>query len=178
MSSIGYYRYKVDNLPEGVNNIAFYKNGQLAVTHSVIVKPFCEDERLVKYLDKNGQYRFYPFNRYWESKDKPKSIGTTNKLITSILSGLTNKQNVGVKNERSITLVASDVPETELEILQDLWVSPRVYLYIGSTNADEAKDWIEVTVSGGDTTSKRKKQISGKISITVELPEWFSVSML
>lgn len=178
MSQIGYYRYKIDNLPEGVTEISFYKNGNLAVTHTVDIKGWCTERKILKYIDKNGQYRFYPFNARWESKDKPKLLGKANKFITSILTDQTNEKNIGYKNERKISLVADNVSNSELESLQDIWLSPRVYLFIGELNDDNEKDWIEVIVSSKDTISKRRKLTNGKMNIDIILPEWFTITML
>jgi len=178
MSQIGYYRYKLDNLTAGTHTVSFYKNGSLSVTHTAVIKQWCSEKKLIKYLDKNGQFRFFPFNRYYETKDKPKSIGKLNKVITSIYTDKTNLKNIGVKNDRTMSLVADDVSESELLILSDLWLSPQVYLYNGVLGSDEENDWIEVTITGGDTISKRRKLISGKVSIEVMLPEWFAITRL
>lgn len=178
MSAIGYHRYKVDNLTAGEYSYPFYKNGNLLVTHTVIVKAQeCTEDKFIKYLDRNGQYRFFPFNSYFEKRDKPNLLGKANKVITSILDSQTNQQNVGYKNERTITLTTDAVSQDELEILSDVFTSPRVYLHIGEGNADEEKDWLEVTISG-DGIVRRKKMEYGKFQIDVILPEWFSISML
>jgi hypothetical protein len=178
MSTVGYYRYKLDNLNEGTHQISLYKNGEVAVTHTVIVKGWESAQKIVKYIDKNGQYRFYPFNCRWETRDKPKLIGKAGRLITSILEGQSNQKNIGYKNIRTISLVADAVSDTELEFLQDIWNSPRVYLHIGTNNQDEAKHWLEVTVTGGDNTAKRRKLENGKLTLDIELPEWFNISMI
>jgi hypothetical protein len=177
MSNIGYYRYKLDNLTEGTTQIPLYKNGNIAITNTVIILPFCENDKLIKYLDKNGQYRFFAFNRYYEQKDDPKLLGKANKLITSILNSQSNKKNVGYKNERTISMVADDVTDAQLEYLSDLWTSPRVYLHLATDSSDEANDWLEVEIKG-DNISRRRKNISGKITVDIILPEWFNITML
>jgi hypothetical protein len=178
MSQVGLYRYKVDNLVEGETTINLYKNGSLAVIHNIIVKSFCESQKLVKYLDNNGQYRFYSFNSRWESSDKVKLLGKANKLITSILTSQSNERIIGYKNERTLNLTADNVSSDELLLLQYIWTSPRVYLHVGEYNSDEDSDWLLVTVSGGDKTVKRRKLENAKFNIELLLPEWFSVSML
>ena len=109
MSKIGYYRYKLDNLPVGNTTISFYINGALAVTHSIVVKPYCTGEKLIKYLDKDGQYRFYPFNKYYEERIDAKLIGKTNEFITSILTAQSNEKNIGYKSAKTLSLIATVV---------------------------------------------------------------------
>ncbi len=178
MSTIGYYRYKRDDLSEG-NHTAFLLNGGTYIAEKyIVIKSWCTNNRLVKYLDKNGQYRFYPFNRYWESRDKPTLLGKTNELITNILNCQSNSKVVGYKNERTVTLIADEVTEDELTILSQIYTSPRVYLYIGDGTTDEAKDWLLIEVKSSDNINRRKRNKFGKVQIDCILPEWFSINML
>lgn len=173
MSSIGYYRYKTT--ANAVRTITLNINGTNIAWKNIIPVNTCTGDIILKYLDKNGQYRFYPFTKYYQTKDAPELIGTANKFITNILSDQTNKQNIGFKNERRIELSA-DVPNEELEKLVDIYTSPRVYMYIGNTDA--AKDWIEVNQIVSDPVIKRRKKNTGRIDITIVLPENYSITML
>ncbi len=178
MSTIGYYRYKRDNWGEGNHTAFLFIDGVYAAEKYVVIKGWCTNDRLVKYLDNNGQYRFYPFNRNWESKDKPTLLGKTNELITNILTAQSNSKNVGYKNERIITLIADEVTADELTILSQIYTSPRVYLYIGDGTTDEAKDWVLVEVKSSDNSNRRKRGSFSKVQIECILPEWFSINML
>lgn len=177
MSTIGYYRYKRDNWGEGNHTAFLFIDGVYVAEKYVVIKPWCTNNRLVKYLDKSGQFRFYPFNKYWEGKDKPTLLGKTNELITNILTAQSNSKTVGYKNERTVTLVADEVAADELTILSQIYTSPRVYLYIGDGTTDEAKDWILVEVKGDNVNKKRKANFS-KVQIDCILPEWFTINML
>lgn len=175
MSQIGYYRYKLAATTE--RTIDFNKNGILAGSKTIKPVEYCSGDRILKYLDSKGQYRFYPFNKYYETNDNPRLIGTTNEFITSILNDNTNSKNIGYKNTRSISLVA-DVSDNELTYLTDIYSSPRIYLYIGSNNSDTQADWLEVRRTGGNTPVKRRKENTGRIEIVIELPEHFSIKMI
>jgi hypothetical protein len=176
-SSIGYYRLKVDDLE--VDTTYQFKEGVTVLATKIVrVKPFCTGYRYIKFLDRNGQYRFYPFNSRWESKDAPKKIGKINQLITNILTDQTDSKNVGYTNERKITLVADDVLNDELEILSDIYTSPRVYLEIGDGTTDGLKDWLQVDISSSDNLIRRKKGSTSTVKLTVTLPEWYNITML
>lgn len=175
MSEIGYYRYKTTADVEKVIN--WEVNGANIAFKDVIPLETCTGDLIIKYLDKNGQYRFYPFNKFYRTTDEPELIGTANKFITNILSDQTNKQNIGFRNDRKIELTA-DVPTAELDKLADIYTSPRVYLYIGSGSSDIAKDWLEVNQVASNPIVRRRKRKTGRIDITITLPENFSITML
>ena len=124
-SAPGYYRLKIDDLTEDTTYTLLIDSVPEA-TKDVIVKPTCDEDLLVKYLDKNGQYRFYIFNKYYEIKDSPNLIGKVNKFITDILDSQSNSENIGYRNERTWSLVADDVSDDELEKLSDIYTSPQV----------------------------------------------------
>jgi hypothetical protein len=175
MSKIGYYRYKTTaDQAKSVNLIINYA---VAASMNIIPIEYCEPGKILKYLDKNGEYRFYPFLSYHKIYDNPSLIGVTNKFITSILNSQTNSQVIGYKNERRLDLTA-DLDEDQLLILSDIYTSPRVYLYIGSNNSDTASDWLEVKVDVKDNIVRRPKFSYGRIDLTITLPEHFTIKMI
>jgi hypothetical protein len=175
MSDIGYYRYKTT--ADVQKDIVLYINSAPASTKTIIPIEECGDFRLLKYLDKNGHYRFYPFNRYYLTTDRPQQIGTTNKFVTNILDDQSDKQNVGFKNERRID-VSTDVTTTQLEKLTDLYSSPRVYLYIGSNNSDTPQDWLEVQIEVLDPVIRPRRGNSVRVDISIILPENYTIKMI
>ena len=177
MIQIGFYRYKKNNLTAGTNSIAFYVNSALAVTHTVITKENCSGMQLVKYIDKNGQYRFFPFNKYYEKRDNPEELGRTNEFIVNLLNAQSDSKSVGYKNKRTISLVAENVSSDELDILADMWTSPRVLLYIGDGTSDNLEDWVECKIANADNLVRRRKGDFGRIAIELELPTNFTITM-
>jgi hypothetical protein len=177
MSNIGYYRYKVSDAIEGEQTVKFFKSGALLKTCTIIAKKFCLNYRLIKYLDSNGQYRFFPFNNRWQQTDKPTLIGKVNKFVTSILDSQSEAANIGYKNERRISLVAEQVSLEELEKLQDIFVSPRVYLYVGQHGYDRIQDWIQVSITGDGIGRPRKTNFK-KFAIDVILPEYYAITKI
>jgi hypothetical protein len=175
MSEIGYYRYKTT--ADVDKEIYFSVDGTIISKKYVKTVDTCTGDLIIKYLDKNGQYRFYPFNKYYRTSDEPELIGTANKFITDILSDQTDKQNIGFRNNRKIEITA-DVPNDELEKLKDIFTSPRVYMYIGSGTSDAAKDWLEVDQIAENPIIRRRKRNTGRIDLTITLPENYSITMV
>lgn len=175
MSQIGYYRYKT--LADAVKTVNFTVNSVNVASKQVQPVQSCTGDLILKYIDKNGQYRFFPFNKFYRTSDTLEKIGDVNRFITNILTDQSNSQNIGFKNSRKIALTA-EVSTSELEVLTDIYDSPRVYLYIGSGSSDIAKDWLEVVQEIPDAVVRRRKRTFGKIDIIITLPEHFTVSMI
>lgn len=174
MSQVGFYRYKTTANANVTHT--FVVNNVNVATKEIKVIETCTGDLILKYLDKNGQYRFYPFNRYYETNDAPQKIGSVNKFLTSILTDQTSQKNVGYKNQRQISATA-EADTDQLEKLKDIYTSPRVYLYIGS-GQDTAQDWIEVEITASPAIVKRRRANFGYISINILLPEHYTITML
>ena len=175
-SNIGYYRLKVQNLTVDTD-FEFYQGATLKCTKTVRVRPFCTNNKLLKYLDKSGRYRFIVFNQFWEMKDNPQLLGKTNKLITSILTDQADARAVGYRNERRLSLTADDVAADELVLISEAFTSPRVYLNIAVTG-DDAKDWLEVTIEPVEKLVRTRKGNYSTVNIDVILPEQYNISMI
>ena len=174
MSKIGFYRWKVENAVS--EPITLYINNVAASTKYIVAKDVCNGFKLLKFMDNNGHFRFYPFVPMTQIIDKPKQIGTVNNIVASLIDSNSDKRNVGYTNERTIKLAAKNVSADELEKLSDIYTSPRVYLYTGDLSKFKQTDWIEVTVSG-DNVVQRAKRNFGTIELTVTLPEHHTITM-
>lgn len=172
----GFIRYKFDNLSIGEQTVSATILGN-TYSKTIRVKEFCTGSLYLKYLDKNGQYRFFICNKYYEKRDTPKLIGSTDKTINELITAQSNKRNVGYTNERIINAYAEGIPQDELDKLADMYTSPRVYLYIG-TSTDELKDWLLVTVKEKTNPLKKKKGSFYSIDLEIALPETYTIRML
>jgi hypothetical protein len=175
MSKIGFYRYKLENAT--TQAVRLYVNNVVAATKQVVALDVCTGFRQLKFLDRNGQFRFYPFVAEHGIKGVSKEIGEVNEYVTSLLTSQSDKKSVGSNTETTITLRAANVSGDELEILRDIYSSPRVYYYVGNGSTDDAKDWVLVSVKG-DGISRREKRNFGKIEIQVSLPKTNTITML
>lgn len=174
MSKIGFYRYKIENAT--TQDVILYVNSVAAHIKKVVALPACSGYRLLKFLDRNGQYRFYHFVAEHGIKDKPKEIGKVNELISSLLDA-SDVKSAGYYTERTMTLRAANVSSDELDILSDIYTSPRVYYYVGDGSTDDMSNWVLVSVAG-DNTVRRDKKKFGKVELTITLPTHNSITML
>ena len=178
MTSIGYYRYKTNSLPLGESTISLINNSSTIVASKTVkIYNRCTDDKILKFLDRNGQYRFYNFNNRWQQRHQADQIGSINKFVTSLINDRSDKKNIGYKDERVLLLVAESVSSDELDILSDIYVSPRVFLYIGDGTTSLEKDYIQVEVKGDGIIRNRKNKFS-RVDLEVTLPKTYTITML
>ncbi len=171
----GYIRYKYDNKTVGEYTVSTTIAGATK-SKTLRIKQFCTGGILIKYLDHNGQYRFYAFNERFKKTDTPKLIGSTNSTINELLTAQGSKKNIGYTNERKINAFADNIPQDEMDLLADLYTSPRVLLYIGS-GTDDIKDWILVTVKDKNNLLKKSKGSFYSMELEITLPETYHIRM-
>lgn len=172
----GYYKAKVLVTAED-QTFVFYRGSTALKTITVKgVGGSCGESKLLKFLDRDGQYKIYPFAKYYEEKSDPTQIGSVNKFLTSILTDQSDSSNIGYKTTRTVTL-KQYIDYEELDFVESLYASPRVYYYIGDGDSDTESDWLEVTVKCSGTVH-RGKNLTGSEEITVTLPKHYTQTMI
>lgn len=162
--------YRVKLIPsELTSTYTFFENGIAKLTCNIEARSMCANSRLIKYLDKDGRYRFYPFLENWKQVNQTTSLGNISNFVSSIKESQSNVKNIGFKNIKSIYLTAEKVSDDELLILESMYYSPCVYLYVGN-GTDELSDWVLVTIKG-DGISRSGQKGFKKINIEVILPD-------
>jgi len=138
-------------------------------THNLVVKDWCTNDILLKYMDKKGQYRFMPFNSFYTRQSKPEKIGEVNELIISLLTDKSDTRNIGYRNSDTLTLTAVNLSETEVTLLKDLYNSSDIQVY--------TTKWVRVTIAG-DNISRLAKRRTKDVTITVNLPKSYNITEL
>ena len=175
MSSLGFYRYKfIPTLP-GVYKIDFNINAVVAATHYVTVNDFCDQEIYLKFLDKNGQFRFQKFNRFNEIRLDSSLIGKTDKLITNLLTSQSNSNVIGYESKKLMALVAEGLDSEQREILSQIFESNQIFIKVGSN--DSKTDWLQVVAVDGDKNIKLRKNNFSDFNLTVELPKSYNITL-
>jgi len=176
MGTIGYHRYKY--IPTESEDITFSVGGEIIATKRVELLESCQGDRIIKFINNNGQYTFFAFNRFYSVADKPKEIGRSNNIITSLKDSQSDEFSIGYRNKRTLTLVSDAVAVERLAPLSDLWSSPRIYLYVGDGTSFQNKDYILVSLTSKRGQVKVQKENVVDISVTIVLPKHYSITML
>jgi hypothetical protein len=170
-ANIGLYRYKVKVSTD--TDYLFTVNSSDVVTHSVKVRE--EDcPNMIKFLDLDGFYRIWPFNRLNSITDNPSETGKIEKIIDTIYNDQAAKYSLGYNNVRSVSLAAKAVDSEQLLKLSEINPSPRVYYYVGDGTTDDKKDWVLVSI-GGAIPVKLSNQNFADVNLSITLPEFQSI---
>lgn len=177
MSRVGYYRVKlkaVDKIVNIFNGNILYTTAEIKTQNRIsdCDSDINENGKYIKYLDRFGRYRFWMFNNKWKEQIQPTSKGEYKIPVIRLQDAQSNKKNIGYNNIKTIALRCESVTSEQLEILQDIFVSPRIYLRIGQK--DFVKDWVLVTLSGDNVTNDKTKN-TFNMEVTITLPQYFSV---
>jgi hypothetical protein len=141
------------------------------------VLPYCEGDIVLKYLDRNGMYRFYRFTKNYERTVDADEIGSVEHTFTSLSTGQGYQKSIGNKSVDKIKARAEKVPVEDLNILKDLYTSPRVYFHLGEAGTDNLSNWVLVKVKG-DGIAKLPKRNFVNVEIEIELPANNEITML
>lgn len=141
------------------------------------VLPYCEGDIILKYLDRNGMYRFYRFTKNYERTVDADEIGSVEHTFTSLSTGQGYQKSIGNKSVDKIKARAEKVPAEDLNILKDLYTSPRVYFHLGEAGTDNLSNWVLVKVKG-DGIAKLPKRNFINVEIEIELPANNEITML
>jgi len=150
---------------------------RLGITKRVEVLSHCTGDVILKYIDRNGMYRFYKFDKAYEVSLDPEQIGRTQTIFESIATAQGITKNIGYKNEKQLSVTAINVPDKHMVSLQDIFISPRVYMHVGAIGLDARENWVLVDVEG-DGVVKHPKRKFNDIRLTLTLPQQYNVTML
>jgi len=138
--------------------------------HNIIVRNECPGYVLLRYADRNGQYRIMPFSKYYSRAVNPELIGEINQLVLSLKNDSGDTRPVGYRNRDTLKLTAQNLTEPEYTLLKDLFNSPDVEAYINGK-------WLRVRVQGDNVVKLEKRKLKD-VTITVELPTSYNITEL
>ena len=173
------YLYWYDN--------GFYREKMLLTQNTTITRagkskkvevlPHCEGDVILKYIDRNGMYRFYKFSRFYRREIEPELIGSIENIFGSLSTAQGYKKNIGYRSQDELTVKAVAVPAHHMEALKDIYTSPRVYMHIGALGDDNASNWVLVDVEGDGMIKHNRRQFND-IELTILPPANNEITML
>lgn len=120
----------------------------------------------VKYLSREGFYRYWLFNKYYSTDQAGSKIGRVTAYFDTMVGTEARTNQIGYKDAyKQIAATSENVEKVDREILIDIFTSPAVYAYINSV-------WVQVEVEGSHTI--REKNNRENISATFILPELYT----
>lgn len=138
--------------------------------HTVKAVAKCTNDIKLRYIDRNGQYRFMLMSSFYKAEIRPESIGDIDLYVVSLKDSASNTQRIGYKNKDTLTMRSHLLDADEITLLKDLYNSNDVTIYLNSK-------WVSVTIKG-DNIYRYQKKDALDIILTVELPQSYNLTKL
>ena len=139
----------------------------------------CGYNQCLKFLDKNGLYKFLPFEGIGERSLSVDNIGNIEALVTSLKDSKGNAYSAGKKAERTRTMFLNNIPSWGAAQVEELMDSPVVYMYIGEdyTTSDLETDWLMVEVTNKSFSYSTKSNFIN-VKVNVKLPRQYTITKI
>jgi hypothetical protein len=146
--------------------VTFYKDGDPLVTHVIKPRSVCGDFVQIKWLDNNGQYRFFPFLENRKENINVKELGELSVFNVSLVGALSKSKIVSKDVTKNITLYQINVTSEERKILETLYSSIDIYMSYGVSNV-----WQRIKLKGDAPVilPKNDKTSTIELNVTLEL---------
>jgi hypothetical protein len=152
VSTTGKGFYKVPTFPFGITGTAQVEvrtgsyAGAIEQTHYIIIEDMCEDDIRIKWLSKEGFYKYGVFSQYLKSNRKIKDGLKVPVYFTEMYDQKANENIITKELQIGLRLRKLQTGTTKLEYYLDLASSPKVYLNIGTQTYLRSPDWLQVNV--------------------------------
>jgi hypothetical protein len=124
----------------------------------------------IKWLNSFGGWNywlFYKGNDTLTTKDLGQIYNDYNDVIDTVSPYIS----IGKTSENNIAVRQDDITENEMQILNDLLDSPKVYLFTGEPNENATcHDWLEVNIKAGSFRVSSSREKMNNLNLTIEIP--------
>jgi hypothetical protein len=124
----------------------------------------------IKWLNSFGGWNywlFYKGNDTLTTKDLGQIFNDYNDVVDTVSPYVS----IGKTSENNISVRQDNITENEMQILNDLLDSPKVYLFTGKPNQRvTCKDWLEVNIKAGSFRVSNSKEKMNNLNLTIEIP--------
>ena len=144
-------------------------------TFSLIVKQSSCDGVYIRYLSKEGFYRYWLFEGFKRSSITAKKIGNLIQSLDTLVGAQSRVQNIGYNEvTQRVDVISHNVTQEQQEQLIDIFTSPAVYIWNGeSGDASAEADWILLDEVQGQHEINYKRQFQA-VSASLILPELYT----
>lgn len=134
----------------------------------------CDDDLLVRYIDRNGMLRFTSFNFKYAANEDPEEIGRYENInIGSPAMADSDQYSIGFDTIRTLTCTRDNVEEAELKYLSDMKSSRFVQYY------DVLKgDWVRLSPQPSSFRERGGTGEYNTITISFDLPTVKNLNLL
>lgn len=129
--------------PTGISRLSLIDEVKGVLIDIEKINPNCDDKHYLKWINRYGGWNYWLFNKGRKNLN-PKGLGEVNNDFNNIEDTLSQTLNIGVSSEKSI-IVNDDVNDIDMAMLNDLFESPKIYIFTGKPNTvSDFSKWLEV----------------------------------
>lgn len=132
----------------------------------------------LKWLNTEGGWSYFLFNKYYKMPFNVKSKGKINKYLDTLIGATGNQTNIGQTKTTAIKVNQRFLSREEFSHVVEIAASPIVYLYNqGKGTVANADSWLEVSVEDFKDDFRDNKKNIFDISFTFNLPLNYTQSL-
>lgn len=165
---------KIDNL-EMECSLTINKFYKLDPDQVINIKSFepCDGGKYIKYLSREGFYRYWLFNKYFTIEGSQTKIGSLVNYFDTMVGSQGRTKNIGYKDAlQKIIVTSENVDKEDQRMLMDIFTSPAVYLWTATPGTTDIETlWTLVDVEGSHQI--KEKNNFQEFTCTLVLPELY-----
>lgn len=163
-------------LVDGLNELKLTRGGDI-IFIDVWKVPSLEGQ-YVKWINQYGGWNYWLFNCRHKRDRKTKDLQTIFNDFDDVSLTTVPFLEIGKTADDSLTLISKNVQATDVEFLDGIFDSPRVYLFTG-TRLTQVTDvsWMGVKLKSGKNLIQGFKRDNKNYKITIEVPQRFTMTL-
>ncbi|MGL4568063.1 MAG: hypothetical protein ACRCU6_05995 [Fusobacteriaceae bacterium] len=123
----------------------------------------------IKWVNSLGGFSYWYFE-IGSEESSIKSLGILENDFYNIFESLSVSENIG-SNVDNLIDVYETFNENYIHLLQDLIMSPKIYLFDGKKDVMQSQyDWIEIRLKSGSIPTKELRSKDVRVKLSLELP--------
>lgn len=135
-----------------------------------VINPDCKQQHYIKWMNRYGGWSYWLFDRGKKSKSI-KNIGELNNDFSNVEDTVSPTISMGKTADSNLSLEYTTANENENLILEDLFESNKIYLYVGVPGTASFNDFIEVGIKASSVIVQNIKRDNIKFDFDLELPK-------
>lgn len=152
---------------------------ELSFANDMFVDLWKEDSKCgvyVKWLNESGAYNYWLFNEQHENSIGSKSKGFIYNDYNDLQNTVSPYKSLGAEISEDMVVRAENLTHDDMDVLIGILKSPKVYLFTGVRfTRNSFNDWMEVSISNKNLALRDFKNNVPDISMTLNLPEHYTV---
>ena len=132
----------------------------------------------IKWLNQYGGYNYWLFNKQEQIDKNTRNIGVINNDFENLDSTVSQFSSLGKTSADSHRALADHLTQDDIDILQGVLDSPKVYYFAGAQFARNSfNNWIEIQVNNGRETVQNPREQNYEFFIEFTMPEDYTIRL-